>query len=44
MDARHFLTLGPLGPAGLRALLDLAHRAKGDPARSPVRSPAARSG
>jgi ornithine carbamoyltransferase len=31
MAARHFLTLGPVGPAGLRALLDLAQRAKRDP-------------
>jgi ornithine carbamoyltransferase len=30
--ARHFLTLASLDPAGLRALLDLAHRAKRDPA------------
>ena len=29
---RHFLTLDVLGPAGLRAVLDLAHRAKRDPA------------
>jgi ornithine carbamoyltransferase len=28
----HFLTLASVGPAGLRALLDLAHRAKRDPA------------
>jgi ornithine carbamoyltransferase len=31
MAARHFLTLGAVGPARLRALLDLAHRAKRDP-------------
>lgn len=30
--ARHFLTLAAVRPAGLRALLDLAHRAKRDPA------------
>lgn len=29
---RHFLTLAVLGPTGLRAVLDLAHRAKRDPA------------
>lgn len=30
-DPRHFLTLAAVGPTGLRALLDLAHRAKRDP-------------
>ncbi len=29
---RHFLTLASVDPAGLRSLLDLAHRAKRDPA------------
>ena len=29
---RHLLTLDVLGPTGLRALIDLAHRAKRDPA------------